>query len=391
MNRYWIACALGVVIGAVLTTGIFHQTDGTRSWESPASAQTPRQATQASNALTSVQAPPARLQLTSEEQANVRVYEVANPSVVNINTRSYQVDPFFMVPSASEGSGSGSVIDKKGHVLTNYHVVEGEQEIIVTMANGNSYEAEIVGGDKTDDLAVLRINAPAAELHPIRFGRSGDLRVGQRVYVLGNPFGLEGTLTTGIISSLNRSLPSRAGPREMRSIIQTDAAMNPGNSGGPMLDTHGTMVGMNVAIASRTGQSAGVGFAIPVDRIRRLVPRLIQYGKVLRPELGISEVMETPDGLRIRRLRRGGPAEMSGVRGPQLRQRRYQSGNTIYTRNIVDYSSGDLLTAVNREPVQTAADLLEKIDSFQPGDVVELSVVREGSPMTIAVELGASG
>ena len=189
--------------------------------------------------------------MTPEEQTNVYVYEHANPSVVNINTRSVQIDHFFRMQRESEGSGSGAIIDQAGHIITNFHVVDGANQIEVTLASNQSYPATLIGEDKEHDIAILKIEAPQSELSPIVMGTSGMLRVGQRVYVLGNPFGWDGTLTTGIISSLNGDLPSRVPGRTMKSLIQTDAAMNPGNSGGPLLNTNGEMIGMCVAIASK--------------------------------------------------------------------------------------------------------------------------------------------
>ncbi len=253
--------------------------------------------------------------LTPEEMTNIRVYDGANRGVVNVLTKTVSYDRFFMLPSPAEGAGSGSVLDKQGHVLTNYHVVEGANKVWVTLPGGKDpYEGELVGQDPDNDIAVLKINAPPEELFPVPIGTSDSLRVGQRVYTLGNPFGLEGTLTTGIISNLNRTLPSRNG-RDMKSIIQTDAAMNPGNSGGPLLDTGGRMIGMNVAIATKTGQSAGLGFAIPVNRIRQIVPQLIEHGKVVRADIGIVAVKEMDKGLQIVEVNKGGPAEKAGLQG----------------------------------------------------------------------------
>ena len=200
---------------------------------------------------------------------------------------------------SSEGEGSGVVLDRQGHILTNFHVVDGAREIQVTLYDGKTYDARVVGKDPATDVAVLKIEAPPASLFPVVLGNSAQLRVGQRVFAIGNPFGLERTLTTGIISSLDRSLPSRRSGRSLKSIIQIDAAINPGNSGGPLLDSHGRMIGMNTAIASKTGESAGVGFAIPVSTIARVVPQLIEKGRVRRPEAGIMRVYQTEQGLLI--------------------------------------------------------------------------------------------
>jgi len=225
---------------------------------------------------------------TPEETTNIAVYDGVNRSVVNINTKATVAAGFFMMEVPSEGAGSGIVLDREGHILTNYHVIEGAREIQMLLHDGSAHEARVVGVDPATDTAVLRVSAPVELLEPVAFGTSHDLRVGQRVFAIGNPFGLERTLTTGIISSLNRSLPTKTG-RTIKSIIQTDAAINPGNSGGPLLDSGGRLIGMTTAIASRTGQSSGVGFAIPVGTLRRIVPQLIAQGRASRP-------MDPPSG-----------------------------------------------------------------------------------------------
>jgi S1-C subfamily serine protease len=303
--------------------------------------------------------------LTPEELTNIRVYEGANRGVANILTRTVSYDRFFMLPSPGEGAGSGSVIDKQGHILTNNHVIEDAQAIQVTLPSGKNYPAEVVGTDAAQDVAVLKIDAPADELYPIPIGKSDNLRVGQRVYTLGNPFGLEGTLTTGIISNLNRTLPSRVEGREMKSIIQTDAAMNPGNSGGPLLDTSGRLIGMNVAIATKTGQSAGLGFAIPVNRIRQIVPELVKYGKVVRAEIGIVAVVETDKGLQIVETNRGGAAEKAGLRGWKLVQRRVTWGPLVYNVQQKDRTAADVIVAVDDNRLNLLA-VVERIEAHRP-------------------------
>lgn len=328
--------------------------------------------------------------LTPEELTNIRVYDGANRGVVNILTKTVSYDGFFMLPSPGEGAGSGSVIDKQGHILTNNHVIEDAQGIQVTLPSGKSYTAELVGADAAQDVAVLKIDAPANELYPIPIGKSDSLKVGQRVYTLGNPFGLEGTLTTGIISNLNRTLPSRVDGREMKSIIQTDAAMNPGNSGGPLLDTSGRLVGMNVAIATKTGQSAGLGFAIPVNRIRQIVPELIKYGKVVRADIGIVQVAETNKGLQIVQTNRGGPAEKAGLRGWKLVQKQVRRGPLTYNVQQRDRSEADTIVAVDDEPVDSASTFVDKIEQRRPGDQIMLTVLRGGQTVKIPVTLGSS-
>ena len=261
---------------------------------------------------------PPTIRLTPEERVNVVVYQQNNRSVVNINTKNVSSNPFLVFEIVSEGEGSGIVIDREGHVLTNFHVVDGAKEIHVTLFDGKSYDARLVGGDIDTDVAVLKIDAPPDSLFPVVFGSSTDLLVGQRVFAIGNPFGFQRTLATGIISSLDRSLPGRRGHRLLKSIIQIDAAINPGNSGGPLLDSHARMIGMNTAIASKTGESAGVAFAIPVSTIARVIPQLIQNGRVRRPESGILQVYQTDRGLLILTMsprRAGGPSRAARSAG----------------------------------------------------------------------------
>lgn len=328
--------------------------------------------------------------LTPEELTNIRVYDGANRGVVNILVRTISYDRFFMVPSPSEGAGSGAVIDKQGHILTNFHVVEDANKVWVTLPGGKEpYEGEVVGKDPDNDVAVLKINAPPEELFPVPIGTSDNLRVGQRVYTLGNPFGFEGTLTTGIISNLNRTLPSR-NDHEMKSIIQTDAAMNPGNSGGPLLDTSGRMIGMNVAIATKTGQSAGLGFAIPINRIRQIVPQLIEHGKVTRADIGIVAVKEIDKGLQIVGVNKGGPAEKAGLQGWKTVRRRVTRGPIAYDIERQDSSGADIIIAVSGESVSTASAFVEKIEDRQPGEQMVLTILRQGKQIEVPITLGST-
>lgn len=321
--------------------------------------------------------------LTPEESINVAVYEQVNKGVVNIVTRSTQVAGLFLLEQTSEGTGSGAVIDHNGHIVTNLHVVEGADQVTVTLFDGTSYEATPVGADPVNDIAVLKIDAPAESLHPIRIGDSSRLKVGMRVFAIGNPFGLERTMTTGIISSLNRTLTVR-GNRTVKNVIQIDAAVNPGNSGGPLIDSHGTIIGLNTAIASRTGQSAGVGFAIPSNLLRRVVPQLVRHGRVIRPEIGIQRVYQTEQGLLIATLTADGPAAQAGLRGP--RTVRQQRGPFVFER--VDRTAADLIVAVDGRPVKTADDFLGYIESKQPGETVVLTVIREQRKVEVPVRLG---
>ncbi len=325
---------------------------------------------------------------TPEEQTNIAVYDAVNRSVVNINTKATVATGLFLMEVPSEGAGSGIVLDRQGHVLTNFHVVEGAKEIQVLLYDGSSHAARVVGVDPATDVAVIKLDAPETVLHPVVFGTSGDLRVGQRVFAIGNPFGLERTLTTGIISSLNRSLPTRTG-RTIKSIIQTDAAINPGNSGGPLVDSGSRLIGMTTAIASRTGQSAGVGFAIPVGTLGRIVPQLIAKGKVVRPDAGISRVYQSDAGLVVAELAPDGPAERSGMRGFKIiRERRRQGPFTVETSRV-DRSGADLIVAVDGQSVRTADDFLSAVESRNPGDQVLIAVLREGHRLEVPVVLGA--
>lgn len=370
--RVVIACLVSSVLGASFTLWFVHSPS-----VSEARAQEAAPPVLTAPGVTPA-APPVD-GLSQEELINVFVYEKNNRAVVNITTKTLRTDGFFLLEGSSEGTGSGFVLDERGHVVTNYHVLEGAQEVAVTLYNGKTYPAERVGTDAINDLAVIRIDADDEVLHPAEFGDSGVLRVGMRVFAIGNPFGLERTMTTGIISSLNRSLQVRAN-RTIRSIIQIDAAVNPGNSGGPLLNTQGQVIGINTAIATKTGQSAGVGFAIPANLASRVVRQLIQFGRVIRPEIGIQRVYETDEGLLIAQLTPNGPAEKAGLRGP-LRQRR---GPFL----IVDRSAADLIVRVDQVEVRTADDFMTYIEGKRAGDVVTLTIVRGGRTVKIPVELG---
>jgi S1-C subfamily serine protease len=313
---------------------------------------------------------------TPEERTNIAVYEAVNRSVANINTKTTVASGLFLLEVPSEGAGSGIVLDKQGHVLTNYHVVEGAREIQVLLFDGSSHSGKLVGFDPATDVAVLKVEAPANLLVPAVFGSSSNLHVGQRVFA------------TGIISSLNRSLPTRSG-RTIKSIIQTDAAINPGNSGGPLLDSGSRLIGMNTAIASRTGQSSGVGFAIPVGTLARIVPQLIQRGKVIRPDAGIARVYQSDKGLLVAALTPEGPSERAGMRGFKVVRERRRQGPFVAEFERVDRSGADLIVAVAGETVRTADDFLAAIESRNPGDQVLIAVEREGHRLELPVVLDA--
>jgi S1-C subfamily serine protease len=327
--------------------------------------------------------------LTPEERVNVTVYQNVNRCVVNINTRSVQTDRFMMFEVPSEGAGSGSVIDREGHLLTNFHVVDGAKEIQVTLFDGRAYRARLIGIDPETDIAVLKIDASKESLFPVAFGSSTNLLVGQRVLAIGNPFGLERTLTTGIISSLDRSLPARRTERMIKSIIQIDAAINPGNSGGPLLDGRGLMIGMNTAIASKTGENTGVGFAIPVNTIARVVPQLIAHGRMNRPESGVGHLISTDHGLLITAVAPGSAAEKAGLRGIKFEVKEKRQGPIIYRYQTRDLSAADLILAVDGKPIRTQDDYFSIIETKQPGDTIALTILRGGRQQQVSLKLEA--
>lgn len=319
--------------------------------------------------------------LTPEERVNVTVYEKCHRSVVHIETRG-DSDSFLGRVVSSEGSGSGSVWDTQGHILTNYHVIKGAKQLLVTMHDGKQYDAVLVGNDIANDIAVLKIDPNGDELWPVIPGRSERLRVGQRVFALGSPLGLEQTMTSGIVSSVNRTIPSLS-KRMMKSIIQIDAALNRGNSGGPLMNSRGELIGMNTAIASQVGENSGIGFAIPSATIVRIVPQLIQYGKVRRPSIGIESIAETSKGLLIVTLEPDGPAELAGVRGAKIVRRRTVLGDLIRR----DYSTADILSEIDGQPIRTADDLLSTVESRKAGDSVLVTLLRGNETIRLPIRL----
>jgi S1-C subfamily serine protease len=322
--------------------------------------------------------------LAADEQAYVEVFRKVSPSVVNITSLGVQRDLFSMnVQQVPRGTGTGFVWDERGHIVTNFHVIQGANGARVTLADQSSWDAELVGAFPDRDLAVLRIQAPQDKLPPIALGSSRDLLVGQRVYAIGNPFGLDQTLTTGIVSALNREIES-FNNRTIRGVIQTDAAINPGNSGGPLLDSAGRLIGVNTQIASPSGASAGIGFAIPADEVNRIVPRLIRDGRFLRPTLGIGagnaalhRALNLPKGVALIQVVPGGPAARTGLQP----FRRGTRGEVL---------AGDVITAVNDEPLADLDDMLTQFERRQPGETVTLTVWRAGQTRKVSVVLGGS-
>jgi S1-C subfamily serine protease len=323
--------------------------------------------------------------LDSEEQNNIIVYRKNIPSVVNITSKAVTFDFFYgLVPQ--EGQGSGFVIDKEGHILTNYHVIADARQVEVTMHNRKKFRATVIGTDPAHDLAVIKIEAPS--LTPAVLGDSHNLQVGQKVYAIGNPFGLSGTMTRGIVSSI-RPVKEPNGAT-IDEAIQTDAAINPGNSGGPLMNAHGEVIGINTMILSNVGQNAGIGFAIPINAAKAVLNDLVTLGRVRRPALGVSTIPVGPElaeqmglpvdfGLLIVKVMPGGAAERAGLRGGNER---------AYLGNIPIMLGGDLIVAINGENVQDQQDLAQVMNAHRAGDSVKVTVYRGKQKMDVAVTLG---
>jgi len=323
--------------------------------------------------------------LDAEEQNNISVYRKNISSVVNITSKAVTFDFFYgLVPE--EGQGSGFIIDKEGHILTNYHVIADARQIEVTLHNRKKYKATIVGTDRSHDLAVVQIKVP--ELTPMVLGDSGNLQVGQKVYAIGNPFGLAGTLTRGIVSSI-RQVQEPDG-MTIDEAIQTDASINPGNSGGPLLNMHGEVIGINTMIASNVGQSAGIGFAIPINTAKAVINDLLTLGRVRRPALGVrtipidselAEQMGLPSdyGLLIVQVVPGGAADNAGLRGGSER---------AFLGNIPIMVGGDLIVAIDGKQVEDQQELAQIMNNHRAGDTVRVTVYRGKKKMDVNVVLG---
>jgi S1-C subfamily serine protease len=319
--------------------------------------------------------------LPAAEQEVVDRFGAARGSVVYLTSLAYQQDFFTLdVQTVPTGTGSGFIWDTEGRVVTNYHVIEDAQEVEVALADGTRHKARLVGVAPEKDLAVLQIQTKGLKLRPIPVGTSADLQVGQSVMAIGNPFGLDQTLTLGVVSALGREIQS-ATRRRISGVIQTDAAINPGNSGGPLLDSAGRLIGINTAIQSTSGSSAGIGFAVPVDTINRIVPQLIARGRPARADLGFDPIPETwavnldvPKGIIVGRVRRGGPADRAGLRGLSRQDR--------------GWLLGDVVLGVNGQPVRDLDKLLDLVETEPPGSAVTLDVLRQGQriKLTLTVE-----
>jgi S1-C subfamily serine protease len=330
-----------------------------------------------------------RGELAEFEKTNIRLFQQARDSVVSVDARLIARTSFRLrLTEIEAGAGTGIVWDQAGHIITNFHVVQlaaGPQQprIRVTMANGNSYNAALVGFAPEHDLALLKIVAPANQLRPIPIGTSNDLQVGQSAFAIGNPFGLEQSLTTGVVSALGREIVSPKSPITGKSelianVIQTDAAINPGNSGGPLLDSAGRLIGVNTAIASTANQSAGIGFAIPVDTVARAVPYMINKERVPKPLLGVTlwgdDTNRRFGGAVIREVTEASPAEAIGLRG---------------TQQLADgrFAVGDTIVAINDQPIVTVEDLQTAIRKFEVGNEIDVHYERDGKRQSARVKL----
>src|SRR3989440_422350 len=322
--------------------------------------------------------------LATDEQNNIEVYKAISPGVVNISSTTLVRGFFGLMVEPEEGTCSGSIIDDQGDIVTNYHCIESVQKLTVSLGGGKKYPAKVVGGDPDTDLAVIRITElPKEPLTIVSMGDSDKLAVGQKVLAIGNPFGLDRTLTTGVISGLERPIRAQNN-RQIEGAIQTDAAINPGNSGGPLLDSHGRMIGINSQIESPSGASAGVGFAIPVNIAKRIVPQLVQNGYVQRPKLGIlPRDVETLNGqvrlpvsygTMILQVQPGGPAANAGLRG-------------LVQTEDGDMEMGDIIIALDGEKISNTDDLYRALDKHHVDDTVNVEVMRNGRSMKVPVRL----
>ncbi len=333
-------------------------------------------------------APPLSAAPSQDESETIEIYQRVSPGVVNITSTTLSFDFFFNAIPA-QGSGSGSIIDAQGHILTNYHVIEDAQLLEVTLlAHKRKFKAKVVGVDRSNDLAVIKIDPSNVPLTVVGLGSSSDLKVGQKALAIGNPFGLQGTLTVGVISSLRRSIRAR-NRRLIDDVIQTDAAINPGNSGGPLLNARGELIGINTQIFSTSGGSIGIGFAVPVDTARRIIPDLISTGRVRRPFARLTGYAITPrlaqmldlpveQGILVARTTNRDSFSESGVRGGR---QTYRVGNTLIILG------GDIIVEADGQPVESLARLNRIVDKRRPGDVIDLKIYRNGRPRTIPVTL----
>jgi S1-C subfamily serine protease len=319
---------------------------------------------------------------TDDESNSMEVFEVARPSVVFVTNQQLARDPYsFDLVTVPRGSGTGFVWNDKGYIVTNFHVIEGARKITITLQDQSNWPAEVVGLAPERDIAVLRITAPKDKLKALPLGDSAQLKVGRKVLAIGNPFGLDATLTTGVVSALGREIES-PNQRKIANVIQTDAAINPGNSGGPLLNSQGELIGVNTMIYSPSGASAGIGFAIPVNTVKEVVPELIEHGRIVRPVLGIAAAPDHwaqqigIEGVAILRVEPGSPAADVGLEGA----RRNAWGQITL---------GDVIVAIEDQPTINNDQLLGALENYKPGEKVNISIVRDGKLLTKKIQLAA--
>ncbi|MEE8282782.1 MAG: trypsin-like peptidase domain-containing protein [candidate division NC10 bacterium] len=378
MMRRFVTISLSAVIAAVLVIVYLELSPlGRRPREAPPS-----------HPLVLASAPVEGL--SRAEQDIIRIYREVSPAVVNITSTALVYDFLFNV-IPQRGAGSGFIIDKEGHVVTNNHVVEDAKSLEVTLADGRKVPAKLIGRDPLNDLAVIKIEVPGEKLHVVRLGDSTRLQVGQMAIAIGNPFGLDRTVTSGVVSSLGRTLKRRDTKREIRGLIQTDAAINPGNSGGPLLNSRGEVIGINTAIIGPIAGSVGIGFAIPVNTAKRIVPELIAKGRVSHPYLGIGGLDVTPEmgrvlnlpvqqGVLVINVESRSPAVRAGIRGGR---RPMRIGNRILP------VGGDLIVEVDGRKIQSLDSLIAYLeDNKKVGETVELGILRDGQRLKVTVTLG---
>ena len=376
-TRWILAAALVIALGGIF---IITMDNGATS----VSAEIPDTADTASSVSAEIPdttgASDDQIMLTDDESNNIKIFKDASASVVFVtNTQLWRRSFSYNATEIPAGSGTGFIWDSEGLVVTNYHVIHNANTINITLQSGATYKAEIVGKAPEKDIALLRINAPEETLSPVHLGDSDNLEVGRKVLAIGNPFGLETTLTVGVVSALGREIKS-LNNRTIKNVIQTDAAINPGNSGGPLLDSSGHLVGVNTMIVSPSGGNAGIGFVIPVNTVKMIVPQLLEHGKLYRPRLGIEPVPDSwtkqrqIKGVAVLGVQRGLPAEKAGMIG--IREDRQ---NNFYL--------GDIITAINDDPVSNWDSLLSSLEKYQPGDEVTVTTVRDNKTIKYLVTL----
>jgi len=383
MKLTQILLTAGLIIGGFLLGTNFSSPDEAEKTDQAPSNQDFTQASEDNNLSPSISA--LKNQDTDnqdfgpEETAVINLFESAAPSVVFITTSSLSQSAWSMdVTEIPQGTGTGFMWDDKGHIVTNFHVIEGGNKLTVTLSDQTSYNAKLIGAEPNKDLAVIKIDA-GDRAKPLPIGRSNRLRVGQSAYAIGNPFGFDQTLTTGVVSALGREITARSGTK-IYDVIQTDAAINPGNSGGPLLDSRGRLIGVNTAIYSPSGAYSGIGFSIPVDVVNLVIPDLIQYGRVNRPFMGVELVsanLVRQPGAMIRRVTENSPAKKSGLLGIS----RSRNGNFL---------AGDLIVMIDQKEITSNVDLIEALDNYKPNDVINVTYNRGGKLYETDLELSSS-